>query len=121
MHFGRNIAQNKVCSMVCISALQEKAKMKKVVLKFRSINSIVILSLSLHFFELVIFLKKVKIFPSERHSFLNLSAPVLNFSGDEGKIFTFKPAQKSAGSAIKLLLYSILKKAPLKNWMHHSR
>jgi hypothetical protein len=29
-----------------------------------------------------------------------LSAPVLNFSGDEGKIFTFKPAQKSAGSAI---------------------
>jgi hypothetical protein len=44
----------------------------------------------------------VKIFPSERNSFLNLSAPVLNFSGDEGKIFTFKPAQKSAGSAIKL-------------------
>jgi hypothetical protein len=40
------------------------------------------------------FLKKVKIFPSERNSFLNLSAPVLNFSGDEGKIFTFKPAQK---------------------------
>jgi hypothetical protein len=44
----------------------------------------------------------VKIFPSERNSFLNLSASVLNFSGDEGKIFTFKPAQKSAGSAIKL-------------------
>jgi hypothetical protein len=44
----------------------------------------------------------VKIFPSECNSFLNLSAPVLNFSGDEGKIFTFKPAQKSAGSAIKL-------------------
>jgi hypothetical protein len=36
----------------------------------------------------------VKIFPLERNSFLNLSAPVLNFSGDEGKIFTFKPAQK---------------------------
>jgi hypothetical protein len=42
----------------------------------------------------------VKIFPLERNSFLNLSAPVLNFSGDKGKIFTFKPAQKSAGSAI---------------------
>jgi hypothetical protein len=50
-----------------------------------------------------LFFKKVKIFPSERNSFLNLSAPVLNFSGDEGKIFTFKPAQKSAGSAINLL------------------
>jgi hypothetical protein len=44
----------------------------------------------------------VKNFPSERNSFLNLSAPVLHFSGDEGKIFTFKPAQKSAGSAIKI-------------------
>jgi hypothetical protein len=44
----------------------------------------------------------VKIFPSERNSFLNLSAPVLNFSGDEGKIFTFEPAQKSAGSAINI-------------------
>jgi hypothetical protein len=44
----------------------------------------------------------LKIFLSERNSFLNLSAPVLNFSGNEGKIFTFKPAQKSAGSAIKI-------------------
>jgi hypothetical protein len=49
------------------------------------------------------FLKKVKIFPSERNSFLNLSAPFLNFSGDEGKIFTFKPAQKSAGSVINMI------------------
>jgi hypothetical protein len=36
----------------------------------------------------------LKISPSERHSFLNLSAPVLNFSGEEVKIFTFKPAQQ---------------------------
>jgi hypothetical protein len=35
-----------------------------------------------------------------------LSAPVLNFSGNEGKIFTFKPAQKSAGSAINLQSFS---------------
>jgi hypothetical protein len=61
------------------------------------------LSLSLHFFEL-------KIFPSERHSFLNLSAPVLNFSGDKGKIFTFKPAQKSAGSAINMSFSYIIMK-----------
>jgi hypothetical protein len=45
--------------------------------------------------------KKSEIFPSERNSFLNLSPTVLNFSGNEDKIFTFKPAQKSAGSAIK--------------------
>jgi hypothetical protein len=34
-----------------------------------------------------------------------LSAPVLNsnFSGNEGKILTFKPAQKSAGLAINML------------------
>jgi hypothetical protein len=50
-----------------------------------------------------LFLKKED-FSSEHNSFLNLSAPVLNFSGNEGKVFTFKPAQKSAGSAIKMYL-----------------
>jgi hypothetical protein len=57
-------------------------------------------------------------------SFLNLSAPVLNFSRDKGKIFTFKPAQKSAGSVInvnkkqKILIF--LKKCLIPHCSHSS-